>query len=161
MPRTLPIVTRLHEELAALRRELSREIPKQLEEARAHGDLSENAEYEAAKERQGILQARVGQLEGRLRELSLFSPSSIPVDIVGYGSRIEVEDVETGDHFSYELVFPEEADPSKGLISMNSPMGQALMKRNEGDEVTVRTPAGNRSLEITALTTFHDRNDLD
>ncbi len=157
MPETLPIIERLQRELAELQRELSVELPKQLEEARAHGDISENAEYEAAKERQGVLQARIGRLQARIRELSMYSRSSIKEGVAGYGSRIEVEDVDTGERFQYELVFPEEADPVAGRVSIGSPLGQALLHRNEGDEVTVNTPAGRRVLEIVSLSTIHER----
>ncbi len=158
MAESLPIIERLQRELAQLQRELSVELPKQLEEARAHGDISENAEYEAAKEQQGVLQARIGRLQERIRELSMYSHSSIKEGVAGYGSRIEVEDVDSGERFHYELVFPEEADPNAGRVSISSPLGQALLHRNEGDEVTVNTPSGKRILEIVSLTTIHERN---
>ncbi|RMD85994.1 MAG: transcription elongation factor GreA [Candidatus Dadabacteria bacterium] len=153
----LPIIERLQRELAELRRELSVELPKQLEEARAHGDISENAEYEAAKERQGVLRARIAQLEQRIRELSMYTSSSIRRDVAGYGSRVEVEDLETGERVVYELVFPEEADPGSGRVSMASPLGQALLHRRVGDEVSVRVPSGKRTFEIVGLETIHDR----
>jgi len=153
----LPIIERLQAELAEFRRELSKDIPKMLEEARAHGDLSENAEYEAAKERQGILHARIGQLEQRLGELSRYSRSSIPADKVGYGSRVEVADIENGGRTSYEIVFPEEAEPAKGHVSISSPIGQALLNRKEGDEVRVKTPGGLRVFEILVVATIHER----
>jgi len=153
----LPIIERLQSELAEFRRELSKDIPKQLEEARAHGDLSENAEYEAAKERQGILQARIGQLEQRLGELSRYSKSSIPGDKIGYGSRVEVADIESGDRVVYEVVFPEEAEPAKGHVSISSPIGQALLNRREGEEVRVKTPGGLRVFEILVVVTIHER----
>ncbi|RMF22829.1 MAG: transcription elongation factor GreA [Deltaproteobacteria bacterium] len=158
MGETLPIIEKLQRELAELQRELSVELPKQLEEARAHGDISENAEYEAAKERQGVLQARIGRLQERIRELSMYSRSSIKEGVAGYGSHLEVEDVESGERFHYELVFPEEADPEAGRVSIGSPLGQALLHRREGDEVTVRTPAGKRILEIVSLSTIHERD---
>jgi len=153
----LPIIERLQSELAEYRRELSKDIPKMLEEARAHGDLSENAEYEAAKERQGVLHARIGQLEQRLNELSRFSKSSIPNDRIGYGSLIQVADVDSGDRVTYEIVFPEEAEPAQGHVSISSPIGQALLNRREGEEVRVGTPSGLRTFEILAIETIHDR----
>ena len=155
MAAKLPIVVRIEEELAQLKRELSIDIPKQLEEARAHGDLKENAEYHAAKERQGMLNARIGALEEQLAKVSMYNFASIPRDMVGYGSRVEVEDVESGETLTFELVFPEEAVPDKGLISLGSPTGQALLRKQEGDEVHVQTPSGRRSFEILTVTTIH------
>jgi transcription elongation factor GreA len=159
VPEQLAIIARLREELATMRRELSKDLPKQLEEARAHGDISENAEYEAAKERQGILTARIAQLERRIGELSRYSVTSIPTDRAGYGSLIEVEDLTSGDRSTYELVFPEEAEPTAGHVSISSPIGQALLNRREGDEVRVQTPSGQRSLEVISLTTIHARKE--
>jgi transcription elongation factor GreA len=153
----LPIVERLQVQIVELKRELQQDIPKALEEARAHGDLKENAEYHAAKERQGMLSARIGQMEHRIGELSLYSISSIPRDRAGYGSRLTVADLSSGEELVYELVFPEEADPSKGQVSLNSPVGQAFINKREGDEVNVRTPSGKRAFEVIDLVTFHDR----
>lgn len=138
-----------------LKRELAIDIPRQLEQARAHGDLRENAEYHATKERQGILHARIGQIETRLGELSLYTRSSIPSDRAGYGSRVVVEDLQSGERIAYRLVFPEEADPAKGNVSMSSPIGRALLNRRAGDEVVVTMPAGRRTLEILELFTIH------
>ena len=131
MPRKLPIIEKIERDLAEFKRELSIELPRQLEEARAHGDLKENAEYHAAKERQGMLNARIAALEDRLARLSMYSLASIPKGVVGYGSRIEIEDAESGESFSYELVFAEEADPTRGLISVSSPTGQAMLRREQ------------------------------
>ncbi len=153
----LPIVARLQDEAAELKRELNQDIHKALEEARAHGDLKENAEYHAAKERQGILNARIAQLEQRIGELSRYSIATIPRDRVGYGSKVEVEDLESGDTEVYELVFPEEADPGKGHVSMTSPLGSAFVNKRVGDEVSVQTPAGRRKFEVVELATYHDR----
>jgi len=157
MAEQLPIVERLQKELTELKRELKQDIPKALEEARAHGDLKENAEYHAAKERQGMLSARVGQLTARVAELSLYSKASIPRDKAGYGSEVTVEDLDSGEERVYRLVFPEEADPGVGQVSIGSPIGQALLHRREGDEVKVRTPTGLNSLEVTGLKTIHDQ----
>ncbi len=159
MPDQLPILAKLREDLAAMRRELSKDLPRQLEEARAHGDISENAEYEAAKERQGILTARVALLERRIGELSRYSLTSIPSDRAGYGSLVEVEDAASGDRSVYQLVFPEEAELASGHVSIGSPIGQALLNRRQGDEVRVQTPSGLRVLEVVGLTTFHARRE--
>ena len=155
MSKQLPIIERLNRELAVLRRELHHQLPKQIEEARAHGDLKENAEYHAAKERQGMLTARIGTIESRLTELSVYNLTSIPKDRVGYGSVIRVEDIDTGDEITYELAFPEEADPEKGRVSMSSPFGQAFLSRQVGEEIIVHTPKGKRTYELLEVTTIH------
>jgi transcription elongation factor GreA len=155
----LPIVARLKRELAELQHELSHDLPARLEEARAHGDLKENAEYEAAKHRQGILRARIGQANERLRELSTYSFARIPRDKVSYGSRVKLSDVDSGEEIEYQLVFPEELDAAAGLISINAPIGQALMNKCPGDEVVVQTPRGKKTYEIMELQTLHDRHE--
>jgi transcription elongation factor GreA len=152
----LPIVTRLKKELASLKNELTFELPKALEEARAHGDLSENAEWEAAKHRQDFVRSRIAQLEGRIRELSMYNISSIPSGVVAYGSRVTLEDGD-GEATSYEIVFPEEVDAARGQISLSSPIGRALLNKGVGDEVEVHTPGGKRSYQIVELVTFHER----
>ena len=152
----LPIVQRLKKELADLQHELSHKLPKELEEARAHGDLSENAEYEAAKARQEIVQVRISQIGGRIRELSLYTMASIPEGVIAYGSKVTVEDLEEGEEIKYNLVFPEEADVSEGSISLSSPLGRALLNRSVGDEVEVQTPKGKRRYAIVDLVTIHD-----
>jgi transcription elongation factor GreA len=152
----LPIVQRLKRELQELQHELGRKLPKELEEARAHGDLSENAEYEAAKARQEIVQARISQIGGRIRELSLYTIASIPHGVVAYGSRVTVEDLGEGEETVYRLVFPEEADAAKGRISLGSPLGRALLNRSVGDEVEVETPKGKRRYAIMQLITIHE-----
>ena len=159
MAKKLPIIEKIERDLAEFKRELSIELPRQLEEARAHGDLKENAEYHAAKERQGMLNARIAALEDRLARLSMYSIASIPKGVVGYGSRIEIEDAESGESFSYELVFAEESDPARGLISISSPTGQAMLRREIGHQVTVVTPSGKRSFEIVDVVTIHERPD--
>ena len=155
----LPVMRRLRKELDELRHELKTKLPKELETARAHGDLRENAEYEACKERQGYLNARIGQLEQRIRDLSLYSVSSIPREAVGYGSRVTLENGEDGAEEKYEIVFPEEADPAAGLISISSPLGRALLNKEVGADVEVATPKGRRSFQIVDLRTIHDRDD--
>jgi len=155
----LPILTRLKKELAQLKYELTTQLPKELEEARAHGDLSENAEYEAAKHRQDYVRSRIAQLEGRIRELSMYNVASIPDGVVAYGSRVVIADVDEGEPVSYEIVFPEEVDAAKGQISLSSPIGRALMNKAVGDEVEVQTPGGRRTYQILELLTFHERDD--
>lgn len=154
----LPVVQRLKKELSDLQYELSHRIPKDLEEARAHGDLSENAEYEAAKNRQEYVRARIGQIQGRIRELSLYNLQSIPHDVVAYGSRVTVEDLDEGESLVYEIVFPEEVNAAAGQISLGSPLGRALLNKSVGDEVEVQTPRGKRNYQITELVTMHQRS---
>ena len=111
------------------------------------------------KNGKGMLNARIAALEDRLARLSMYSLASIPKGVVGYGSRIEIEDAESGESFSYELVFAEESDPARGLISISSPTGQAMLRREVGHQVTVVTPSGRRSYEIVEVVTIHERLD--
>ena len=152
----LPIVKRLKSDLEVLYHELNVRIPKDLQEAAAHGDLSENAEYEAARARQDFVRARIAQLEERMRQLSLYNLSSIPRETVAYGSRVKLEDIEDGQIVEYQIVFPEEVDPASGHISLHSPIGQALLRKAAGDEVEVITPQGKRCYQIIDLLTLHD-----
>ena len=154
----LPVVHRLKKELGELQYELTHKIPKDLQEAAAHGDLSENAEYEAAKSRQEFVRARIGQIQARIRELSLYNVQSIPHGVVAYGSRVTVEDLEEGASQVYEIVFPEEVNAAVGQISLSSPIGRALLNKSVGDEVEVQTPRGKRSYQITELVTLHERD---
>lgn len=151
------IKRRLEEEIRKLDRELKVELPKEILRAREHGDLRENAEYKAAKERQSYLQARLGQLHRRLAALNLVNLDRIPRDKVGLGSTVHLRDVGSGDEVVYELVTPEEADPSRGRISPSSPIGRCLLGHEEGDEVEVKAPAGTRELEIVRLVTIYDQ----
>ena len=151
-----PVIQRLKKEVQALRHELAVELPKALEEARAHGDLSENAEWDAARERQGFIRARIAQKESQIRGLSMYSLADIPVDVVAYGSHVTIENVETGDRERYQIVLPEEVDAAKGDISLRSPLGQAMMKKGVGDEVVVHSPRGKRCYEIVEVETIHD-----
>ena len=152
----LPILVRLKKEITDLRHELTFKIPKELQTAAAHGDLSENAEYEAAKSRQDFVRSRIAQLESRVRELSMYTIASIPPGVVAYGSRVTVEDA-AGESTTYDIVFPEEADAGKRQISLSSPLGRALLNRGVGDEVEVQAPTGKRSYQIIELVTFHER----
>jgi transcription elongation factor GreA len=156
----LKIVERLQAELAVLRRELNIELPRIIEEARAHGDLKENAEYHAAKEKQGMVSARVGNLEARIKELSMYTISSIPRGVVGYGSVVELEDLDSGETVVYEMVFSEDVDMAAGKISLTSPVGQALLKRSEGDEVTIQLPNARKKYEVVRVKTIHERPDV-
>jgi transcription elongation factor GreA len=151
-----PIIKRLEVEIQALERELNQELPKELKRARAHGDLSENAEFHMAKQRQDIVSARLVQLKRRLAELSLININNISRDKIGYGSRVMLYDLSRGVEVEYKLVTSEEADVSKGLISTTSPIGRALMGKRPGDTVTVRAPNGDRELEIRSLRTIYD-----
>ena len=152
----LPVVTRLKKELQDLLHELNVKLPRELQEAAAHGDLSENAEYEAAKSRQEFVRARIAQMQGRIRELAMYTLASIPHDVVAYGSRVTVEDTEEGATVEYRIVFPEEVDAASGAISLSSPIGRALLNRGVGDDIEVQTPGGKRSYQIVALVTLHE-----
>jgi transcription elongation factor GreA len=146
---------KLQDEIEQLEHELSVELPKEIAVARAHGDLSENAEYKYAKERQGFVNARIGQLKKRLGDLSMLNLTNIPKDRSGYGSKIVVIDVQKDVRLEYKLVSSEEADAEKGHISTTSPIGRALLNRKVGDEVQVATPAGSKEFEVVELLTIH------
>lgn len=148
---------KLQEEIAALEYELRNELPKEILKARAHGDLSENAEYHAAKERQSFVDARLAQLKGRLREFSMVDLTKIPRDRVGLGSKVVLHDLNKDQRLTYKLVTSEEADVAKGLISTSSPIGRGLIGRQVGDEVRIPIPGGVREMEILELTTIHDQ----
>ena len=155
----LPILARLKKELAELKHELTFKIPKELQTAAAHGDLSENAEYDAAKHRQDFVRSRIAQLEGRVRELSMYTVASIPHGVVAYGSRVTIEDVDVGEAVAYDIVFPEEADAGRGQISLSSPIGRGLLNKTVGEEVVVQTPSGKRTYQIIELVTLHERGE--
>lgn len=147
---------KLQEEIAALEYELRNELPKEILKARAHGDLSENAEYHAAKERQAYVNARLGQLQSRLREFSMIDMSKIPHDRVGLGSQVVVLDLTKDEELTYNLVTSEEADALKGKISTSSPIGKGLLGKRVGDTVKIQIPGGMREMEVISLTTIHD-----
>jgi transcription elongation factor GreA len=146
---------KLQEEISALEYELRNELPKEILKARAHGDLSENAEYHAAKERQGWVNARLGQLQARLREFSMVDFSKIPRDRVGLGSQVVVLDINKDEECTYNLVTTEEADVANGKISTSSPIGKGLLGKRVGDTVKIQIPDGVREMEILSLTTIH------
>jgi transcription elongation factor GreA len=147
---------KIQDEITALEHELRTELPKQILTARAHGDLSENAEYHAAKERQGLVNARLGQLQARLREFSMIDLTKIPRDRVGLGSRVVVLDLNKDEELSYNLVTSEDADVAQGKISTSSPIGKGLLGKRVGDTVRIQIPDGVRELEILQLATIHD-----
>jgi len=153
----IDIKKRLEEEIRTLDHELKIQLPKEIQKAREHGDLRENAEYKAAKERQSFLQARIGQLSTRLAALSMVNLDRIPKDKVGLGSTVTLRETASGDEIVYDLVTPEEADPTQGRISPSSPIGKSLLNHEEGDVVEVRVPSGTREYEITRLVTIHDQ----
>jgi len=150
------IKQKLQQELDSLEHELNVDLPKEIAIARAHGDLSENAEYKYAKERQGYVNAKIGQLKKRMGDLGMLNLTNIPKDRSGYGSRIVVIDVQKSQEIEYKLVSSEEADVEKGMISTTSPIGRALLNRKVGDEVQVLTPAGKKELQIVRLFTIHE-----
>jgi len=149
---------KLQHELDKLEEELHFKLPKEIQRAREFGDLRENAEYKAAMERQTIVQARIRQIHERLSEVKSIDLSKLPTDRVAYGSSVVLFDLEKEEKITYRLVSSEESDPEKGLISTVSPIGQALIGKQEGDEVRVKTPNGERNFEISRLTTIHDQD---
>jgi transcription elongation factor GreA len=150
------IKKKLQDEISVMETELRVELPREIARARALGDLSENAEYHAAKERQRFLDARLSQLKKRLALLSMADLSKIPHDRVGLGSSVVVLDLTKDEEVTYKLVTSEEADVAKGMISTNSPIGRGLLGKQVGDEVKVQSPGGVRAMEIVKLTTIHD-----
>ena len=152
----LDVRKKLEEEIAALDYELRNELPKEILKARAHGDLSENAEYHAAKERQGFVNARLGQLRKRMSEVAMIDVTKIPHDRVGLGSHVVILDSGKGEEISYHLVTSEDADVTQGRVSTSSPIGKSLLGKEVGDMVKLVTPGGTRELEILSLKTIHD-----
>ncbi len=155
--RAMDFLKRIKEEIRQLEEELHVKLPRELKAAREHGDLSENAEYHAAKERQGYVNARLGQLRKRLAELSMVNLDKIPRDRVSLGSEVHLYDLDKKEEVVYRLVMSEEADVQKGLISTSSPIGRALMGKEEGDEVRVQTPNGVKRFEVSRLITIFDQ----
>jgi transcription elongation factor GreA len=150
------IKKKLLEEIAVLEHELAHELPAEIKKAVAMGDLSENAEYHMAKQRQDFVNARLGQLKRRMAELSLVNLTNIPRDKAGFGSTVVVFDSTKDEEIIYRLVTSEESDVAKGLISTTSPIGRGLVGKRVGDIATIVTPNGKRELEILKLTTIHD-----
>ena len=148
------IIKRFEDEIHLLDKELKTELPREIQRARELGDLRENAEYKAAKDRQDYLNARIAMLKRRVAEISLINLDRLPHDKAAFGSVLELRE-STGDTLTFQLVMPEDANAEKGWISTASPIGKALMGKEEGDEVKVPTPTGVREFEILKLTTIH------
>ncbi len=150
------ILKKFHDEISALERELKFELPKEIQRARELGDLRENAEYKSAKERQEIVNARIAMLKKRVGEISMINMDRIPHDRAGFGSTVHLR-AENGDTIIYQLVMPEEVDTEKGMISASSPIGRAILNKEEGDEIKVVTPNGARKLGVLIkVQTIHD-----
>ncbi len=151
------IKKKLEEDIQALERELREELPKALKTAAALGDLSENADYQAARERQDFVRVRLGQLKQRLADLSLINFDKIPRDRISLGSKVVLLDVDKNEEVTYKLVTSEDANVTEGLISTTSPIGRSLLNKREGDTVEVKIPSGTRTFEIIRFTTMYDQ----
>lgn len=149
------LLKKLHDEITVLDRELKLELPLEIKRARELGDLRENAEYHAAKERQTYVQARIAMLQKRVSDIQLINLDKIPHGKAAFGSTVHLRE-DTGSDVVFQLVMPEDADVDKGMISTSSPIGRAIVGKQEGDEVLVVTPNGKRAFEITKLRTVHD-----
>ena len=148
------LIKKFEDEIHALDRELKVELPREILRARELGDLRENAEYHAAKERQRLVESRISMLQKRASEIALLNIDRIPTDRAGFGSTLHVVE-STGEKMVFQLVMPEDADATKGLISTTSPIGRAFLNKEEGDTVKVATPGGSREFEIIKLLTIH------
>ena len=153
----IDIKKRLEDEIRTLDHELKVSLPKEIQRAREYGDLRENAEYKAAKERQSYLQARLGQLHRRMAALNMVNLDRIPRNLVGLGSTVGLRETGSGEEVAYEIVTPEEADPTQGRISPMSPIGKCLLNHEAGDTVEVKVPSGTKEYEIVRLVTIHDQ----
>ena len=151
------LIKKFEDEIAALNHELKLELPKEIKRARELGDLRENAEYHAAKERQRLVEVRISMLQKRVSEIALINVERIPRDRAGFGSTLHVVEG-TGEKMVFQLVMPEDADAGKGMISTTSPIGRAFLNKEEGDAVKVATPGGTREFEIVKLITIHDED---
>src|SRR5687767_10888455 len=149
------LIKKFEEEIHALNHELKLELPREIKRARELGDLRENAEYHAAKERQRLVESRISMLQKRVSEIALINVDRIPADRVGFGSTLHVVE-KTGDRLVFQLVMPEDADAEKGFVSTTSPIGRAFLNKEVGDSVKVVTPGGTREFEIVKLLTIHD-----
>jgi transcription elongation factor GreA len=150
------LIKKFEDELMALDKELKTELPQEIKRARELGDLRENAEYHAAKERQRLVEAKISLLKKRISDIHMMNIDKIPRDRVGFGSTVHLKDGATAAVTVYQLVMPEDADVEQGLISTASPIGRALLNKEEGDEVTVTAPNGSRRFELVKLWTIHD-----
>lgn len=154
---TIQIKRKLEEEIRILEYELKNDLPKELKKAAALGDLSENAEYQSAKQRQEIVNAKLAHLRKRLAEVALINFDKLPTDRASYGSTVVLYDIQKGTEITYKLVSVEESDLQQGLISTTSPIGKGLLNRQEGDAVKITTPGGFKEFEILKLITIHDQ----
>jgi transcription elongation factor GreA len=152
----LDVRKKLQDELNIIERELRVELPKEILKAREHGDLSENAEYKSAKERQSFLEGRKAQLQQRLAALSLVNLDKIPTDRAAYGSRVVLYEYETEKEVEYRLVSPEESDINRGLISITSPIGRSIVGKVVGDSIEIVTPSSKKEYELRSLKTIHE-----
>ena len=155
LPMKAKLLKPFEDQLQALNRELKHDLPKEIQKAREHGDLRENAEYHAAKERQRLVESQISLLQRRVSEIALMNLDKLPTDRVAFGSRVELREPDGGTT-TYELVMPEDADPVQGMISTASPIGRALVGKKVGDEVRVPTPNGLREFGLVKLTTLHE-----
>jgi transcription elongation factor GreA len=149
------IIKKFEDEIQQLEKELKTQLPQEIKRARELGDLRENAEYHAAKERQRLVESRLSLLKKRVSDIHLMNLDKVPRDRVGFGSTVHLKDTQ-GSTTIYQLVMPEDADVEHGLMSTASPIGRALLNKEEGDEVTVSTPNGSRKFEVIKLLTIHD-----
>ena len=149
------LIKKFEDEIQTLNHELKLELPKEIKRARELGDLRENAEYQAAKERQRLVESRISMLQKRVSEIALINVDRIPKDRAGFGSTLKVIE-KNGDNLTFQLVMPEDADAEKGLVSTTSPIGRAFLNKEAGDSVKVVTPGGTREFEIVKLLTIHD-----
>ncbi len=154
---TIDIKRKLEEEIRQIQHELTKELPQELKKAIALGDLSENAEYQSAKQRQEILTAKLAQLRKRLSNVAMINVDKIPKDRISYGSTVVLYDLQKNAEVTYKLVSAEESDIQKGLISTTSPIGRGLLNKKEGDTAKANTPGGLKEFEILRLTTIHDQ----
>ena len=152
------LLKKFEDEIMQLDKELKTELPQEIKRARELGDLRENAEYHAAKERQRLVEARISLLKKRVSDIHLMNLDKIPKDRVGFGATVHLKDPSSGAITTYQLVMPEDADVELGLISTASPIGRALVNKEEGDEVNVTAPNGSRRFEIVKLLTLHDED---
>ena len=148
---------KLEEEISVLEKELREELPRALKTAAALGDLSENADYSAARERQDFVRVRLGQLKQRAAELSMINFEKIPRDRISLGSKVVVLDVDKDEKVTFTLVTTEDANAPLGLISTTSPIGRSLLNKRQGDTVEVIIPAGTRTFEILSFTTMYEK----
>jgi len=155
---SIDIKKKLEDEIATLEKELREELPRALKTAAALGDLSENADYQAARERQDFVRVRLGQLKQRVADLSLVNFDKIPRDRISLGSTVHLLDVDKDEKITYKLVTSEDANVQEGLISTTSPIGRGLLNRRVGDTVEVKIPSGTRTFEVLSFTTLYDQN---